>query len=104
MNKIYTFKHSPKIERLKTNFFSRIEVEQLRFIFGNNGCFISQYQQSQYDSVSKLKTNNCEAQQPQYQIKIEQSEMNWLYFLKLEPQDTFLRNTTIAALFVSVFG
>ena len=30
--------------------------------------------------------------------------MNWLYFLKLEPKDTFLRNTTIAALFVSVFG
>ena len=31
-------------------------------------------------------------------------ELNWLSFLKVEPCDTFLSNTTVAALFFKIFG
>ena len=45
-----------------------------------------------------------EAAQPQHQMPIETFELNWLSFLKLEPWDTFLINTAVAALLIKIFG
>ena len=50
--------------------------------------------------------NVCEAAQPQHNMALEKVELNSLSFLKLEPWDTFLPNTTVAAHhgFIEIFG
>ena len=60
--------HSPKKEKLEINFFPRMEVEELSFIFDNNGSLIPWYQRIQYDSVSEWER---EAAQPQHHMAIE---------------------------------
>ena len=69
-------------------FFLRMEKEELSFTT-ENIC-----------SLWKL----YEATQPQHHMPIEKSELNWLSFVKLEPWFTFLTNTTVAALFIKIFG
>ena len=47
-----------------------MKVEELNFIFVNNGSSISQYQRIQYDSANEGKTKICKAGQPQHHVAI----------------------------------
>ena len=51
-----------------------------------------------------MSEKSCEAAQPQYHMAIENFELNWRYFLKLDPWETFLQNPTVAELFIKFFG